>query len=141
MYPPLSVLTRRANKPYKIPESDIVLDEGTDVLLLVGGAQRDPNYYPHPNRFDPERFSEASRADPDFARRPHFPFGDGPRNCIGVKLAKVQTITTLAMMLEKFTFELTNIPGNREKVCETNGLFSIPKDGIEFRVRRREKQT
>ena len=47
------------------------------------GIQHDPEYYPNPEKFDPERFSEANKSK----RRPctFLPFGDGPRNCIGMK--------------------------------------------------------
>jgi cytochrome P450 family 6 len=59
----------------------VTLRKGTPVYLPVMGIHHDPQYYPEPERFDPERFTEENKKS-----RPHFtylPFGEGPRNCIG----------------------------------------------------------
>jgi cytochrome P450 family 6 len=72
---------RECSKPYKIPETDIVVDAGIRVLIPVIGLHHDPKYYPDPDRFDPERFSEEEKQ-----KRHHYvylPFGEGPRICIG----------------------------------------------------------
>lgn len=67
------------NKAYKIPETNITLEPGTLVQIPVQGIQRDPELYPNPDKFDPERFCDGGK-DP---MRPFFTFGEGPRNCIG----------------------------------------------------------
>jgi cytochrome P450 family 6 len=75
------MIIRKCSKPYKIQETDIVLDKGTRVIIPVIGLHHDPKYYPEPDRFDPERFSEEERQ-----KRHHYvylPFGEGPRICIG----------------------------------------------------------
>jgi cytochrome P450 family 6 len=57
------------------------LDTGTWVIIPVIGLHHDPKYYPEPDRFDPERFSEEEKQ-----KRHHYvylPFGEGPRICIG----------------------------------------------------------
>jgi cytochrome P450 family 6 len=59
----------------------VTLRKGTPVYIPVMGIHHDPQYYPQPERFDPERFTEENKNG-----RPHFtylPFGEGPRNCIG----------------------------------------------------------
>jgi cytochrome P450 family 6 len=58
-----------------------MLREGTPVYIPVMGIHYDPKYYPEPDKFDPERFTEENTNS-----RPHytyFPFGEGPRICIG----------------------------------------------------------
>lgn len=68
-------------KKYKIPESDITLDIGMKVLIPTYALHFDPEYYPQPEIFDPERFTEENKAlRPDGT---FLPFGDGPRICIG----------------------------------------------------------
>lgn len=80
-YPPVPALHRKCVKDYPIPDSDIVLEKGTNTMIPVVGLHYDPDYYPEPSKFDPERFSEeAKQKIPQCA---YIPFGDGPRNCIG----------------------------------------------------------
>lgn len=80
-HPPIPALHRKCTKDYPIPGSDFVLEEGTNTFIPVLGLHHDPDYYPDPLKFDPERFSEEAKLKPpQFA---YIPFGDGPRNCIG----------------------------------------------------------
>lgn len=81
MHPPGPGLLRVCTKSYKIPDSDITLDTGTEVLIPVYSLHNDAQYYPEPEIFDPQRFTEENKAS-----RPNgtfLPFGDGPRICIG----------------------------------------------------------
>lgn len=74
-------LVRTCRKNYKIPDTDFVLPEGTHVNIGVLGLHHDPEYYPNPEKFDPDRFTEENKN-----KRPaytYLPFGDGPRICIG----------------------------------------------------------
>lgn len=70
--------------PYTIPETNVKIEHGTRVLIPIYGVHHDAKYYPDPEEFDPERFSEEAKA-----ARPHFtyyPFGEGPRICIGEQI-------------------------------------------------------
>jgi cytochrome P450 family 6 len=80
-YPPVPVVTRECTKTIKLRGTDVTVEKGVHVLLPIMALHRDPKYYPDPERFDPERFSEAEKK-----KRPQFsyiPFGEGPRLCIG----------------------------------------------------------
>ncbi|XP_062563719.1 probable cytochrome P450 6d5 [Armigeres subalbatus] len=127
-YPPLPILNRECTQDYKVPDSDITIKKGTAVVLQIMGMQHDPQYYPDPMRFDPDRF-----LDPDIKSKPYAPFGDGPRICIGMRMGKVQTKVGLSLLLSKLNFELVD-GENSELVMGANNLFSTPKDGINLRV-------
>jgi cytochrome P450 family 6 len=80
-YPPIPVINRKCTKTCKIPDTDIVLEKGIPTVIPVLALHHDPKYYPEPERFDPERFSEEEKS-----KRHHYvylPFGEGPRICIG----------------------------------------------------------
>lgn len=80
-YPPVPTLNRECSIDYTIPDTDIVIEKGTRVLIPAYGLHHDPDYFPDPDKFDPDRFSEENKGKiPSYA---YLPFGDGPRNCIG----------------------------------------------------------
>lgn len=81
MYPIIPMLNRECTADYKVPGSDLVLEKGQLVFIPIIGLHQDPEYYPDPERFEPDRFTKEGKAT-----RHHFtwmPFGEGPRNCIG----------------------------------------------------------
>ncbi|KOB76313.1 Cytochrome P450 protein, partial [Operophtera brumata] len=87
LWPPVSGLGRiclkdyNLGKPYEKAQSDFIVRKGESVAIPVWAIHRDPAYFPDPERFDPERFSEQNK----HSIKPftYMPFGSGPRNCIG----------------------------------------------------------
>jgi cytochrome P450 family 6 len=80
-YPPGPFLPRECTKNYTLPGTDITIEKGTLIIIPVMGLHRDQKYYPDPEKFDPDRFSEEMKNNkPQFA---YLPFGEGPRVCIG----------------------------------------------------------
>lgn len=81
MYAPLPFLDRVAVESYKVPNSDFIIEKNTPIYISMSGIHYDPEYYPDPYKFDPERFNEENKRN----RPPcvYLPFGDGPRVCIG----------------------------------------------------------
>ena len=77
-YPPIYVLSRKCTKEYKIPNSKLVVPIGTQVTIPVYSIQRDPEYFPDPEKFIPERFSEENVKN----IRPftYLPFGKSLKN-------------------------------------------------------------
>lgn len=80
-YPPAPVFLRKCTKDYKIPETNVIIEKGLSVLIPAIALQRDPEYFPAPDIFDPERFSEENKHK--IMDHTYLPFGDGPRICIG----------------------------------------------------------
>lgn len=80
-YPPITFLNRQCVKDYKLPDMEVQISKGTAVVISVLGLHHDPEYFPDPDVFDPERFSEGKKSlIKSFS---YLPFGDGPRACIG----------------------------------------------------------
>lgn len=82
MYPPGAFIPRRTKSTYTFNNTKVTIPQGTLIWIPVFAIHRDPDIYPNPDLFDPERFNEDAVA----ARHPmhYLPFGDGPRNCIGM---------------------------------------------------------
>ena len=82
MYPPAVWLDRRCVKDYTLPtEPPFTLKPGDLVWVPVYALHHDPDYFPDPEKFDPERFSDENRGN--IKNCTYLPFGSGPRNCIG----------------------------------------------------------
>ncbi|XP_044513353.1 cytochrome P450 3A24-like isoform X1 [Gracilinanus agilis] len=104
----------------------ITIPKGTVVLIPVYVLHHDPEYWPEPEEFRPERFDREGRKSMD----PYvfLPFGAGPRNCVGMRFALLTLKTALVTLLQNFTVEPckeTPIP----LVIDTKG-FMQPKKPI-----------
>lgn len=80
-YPVIPFLDRTCTENYQLPESDLVIEKGSAVYIPIWGLHYDPAYFPNPEKFDPERFSDDRVRE--IRSGCYLPFGDGPRNCIG----------------------------------------------------------
>jgi cytochrome P450 len=102
---------------YRIPK-------GVAVVLSPYVMHHHPKYWRDPERFDPERFTPAASAErPAYA---YFPFGGGPRRCIGMKFAMVEAVFFLAVLAQSFTVSLK--PGHPVEPAPRLNL--PPKHGI-----------
>ncbi|XP_050303567.1 probable cytochrome P450 6a23 [Anthonomus grandis grandis] len=105
-YPPVPCTNRIANATYKIPNSKLTLNKGTNVVIPILGIHMDPEYYPEPTKFDPERFSEEAKA-----LRPGctwLPFGEGPRSCIGSRFGLLESKIAVATIIHNFYISLSD---------------------------------
>ncbi|GFY45250.1 cytochrome P450 4c3 [Trichonephila inaurata madagascariensis] len=86
-------------------DEDVVIDgclipKGTSCGILIFMLHRDPDVFPNPEKFDPNRFLlENSTGRHPFA---YIPFSAGPRNCIGQRFAIFEAVTVMATILKKF---------------------------------------
>ena len=78
------MLSRRCEHQYQVPGSKLELPAGMRVIIPIYGFHHDPKYYPNPATFDPERFTEENKRTRHSYT--YLPFGEGPRNCIGILL-------------------------------------------------------
>lgn len=91
-WPPLISTDRTCTIPYQlINESNgqkVDFKRGDNIWLPIFGIHRDPDYFPNPEVFDPDRFSVENRDQ--IQPFTYMPFGVGPRNCIGKVLLNIQ---------------------------------------------------
>jgi cytochrome P450 len=110
LYPPIGRIGRRPVNEYAIAGQRLPASAAVFVSPFV--TQRDPRWWPEPNRFDPERWtSEAVAARPRYAA---FPFGAGPRSCIGGAMARMVAVLAIATIARRWTF--TRLPGPAPRI-------------------------
>jgi len=122
LYPPTWVSARTPSGADTI--GGYALPAHAVLLLSPYVLQRHPAFWEHPERFDPERFTPARAVGrPRFA---YFPFGGGPRRCIGQNLAMLEMLTVLAMMAQAYEFHL--VPAHP---VEPEALITLrPRHGL-----------
>lgn len=129
-HPAVGTLHRVSVHDYQLPNG-ATMPAGTYVIIPALAFHRDPDLFPQPERFDPDRFSEANR---DRIQPYSFlPFGEGPRICIGLKFGVLQCKLGLAKLLQRYRFAV----GARTKIpleIDSVSLLHIPKGGVWLRV-------
>jgi cytochrome P450 len=88
MYPPGLVLLKVSTMPFELPTPSggtYHVEVGTPVAIPVYSIHNDPQYYPDPDCYNPERFSEENKKERH--KQSYLPFGDGPRMCLGMNTA------------------------------------------------------
>jgi cytochrome P450 len=105
LWPPSALMFRVAREPDVLP-SGAHVRPGWKILVSPYVVQRDPAYYPDPERFYPERHTpEGRHGRPKYA---YFPFGGGPRVCIGQTLSSMVCTLALTRMLQRARLELAS---------------------------------
>lgn len=121
-------LMRIASNDYKIPDTKLVIEKGTQLFIPVYAIHHDPDIYPEPEKFIPERFTEENKKN----RHPmtHLSFGEGPRNCIGLRFGLMQMKIGLVNLLMNFKFSpgaKTTIPmkfsPSAPMLCPANDMW------------------
>lgn len=125
---------RCCTKDYEIPDTNVIIDEGTTVAISVSGLQNDPKYYEQPDKFIPERFDEENVSGKSFTEMPFLTFGDGPRICMGLRLAKLESKIAILLLLRRFKFELADQHRNVELEIDPKSAAKAAKYGIHLKV-------
>jgi cytochrome P450 len=131
LYPPAWVVGREA-----IGECEVGgyrMPAGTTALMSQWVMHRDPRYHEAPERFEPDRWTaEYAKA---LARFAYFPFGGGPRQCIGAGFAMVEACLILATVAQLYRMDLA--PG--QKVEPYASITLRPKEGIHLTLVKRSR--
>jgi cytochrome P450 len=120
LYPPAWAITRKAASEDAL--RDYPVPTGTLVVFCPYFVHRHPDFWPEADRFDPERFSPERVAErPKFA---YFPFGGGPRQCIGNHFALMEATLIVATLLQRRRLAL--VPDQR---IELNASITLRPNG------------
>jgi len=129
LYPPAWVITRMAAEQLEI--GGYLVPAGSNVIVSPWVTHRDLRFFPQPDLFDPERWSAArEQAAPNFA---YFPFGGGPRVCIGNSFALMEAAILLAAVAQRFQISL--VPG--QTIEPLASITLRPQSGVRVRLRQR----
>jgi cytochrome P450 len=131
LYPPAWAIGRLALQDHEI--GGYTIPARALVLLSPYVTHRDARYFPTPERFDPERWTQQAReARPQFA---YFPFGGGPRRCIGEGFAWMEGVLLIARLAQGWRMRL--VP---DQMVETMPVITLrPKHGIRMTLEKRER--
>ncbi len=133
MYSPAWVVGRRVLSDYTIADKsgEHLLRRGDIVLMSQAVMHYDPRFWTDPERFDPDRWTPEAEAErPKFA---YFPFGGGPRVCIGEQFAWMEEMLLLAALGQQWRMRLA--PG---QVIATQPIITLrPKFGMRMTLTRR----
>jgi cytochrome P450 len=129
LYPPAWAMGREVLEDVSI--GPYRLRKGTMVFFSQYIVQRDPKWFPEPERFVPERFTPAAKAGrPRFA---YFPFGGGGRQCIGESFAWMEATLALVTLVQRWRVELV-----QDQKIELQPKITLrPKNGIRVRMFKR----
>ncbi|KAL3267521.1 hypothetical protein HHI36_011644 [Cryptolaemus montrouzieri] len=139
-WPAIIVMERRCTKPYtinaKLPdEVPIHLDVGDIIIAPLYAIQMDPEYFPDPEKFDPERFSPSNRND--IKPYTYLPWGAGPRNCNGGKFALAQLKLFIFQLLSNFELVATESTPKNIKLLKKPGKLE-PEEPVIVGLKRRK---
>ncbi|HEY1014008.1 MAG TPA: cytochrome P450 [Herpetosiphonaceae bacterium] len=130
LLPPAWAVGREALAPFEL--GGYALPARTVVVTSQFITHRDPRWYPEPERFDPGRWTpEAQAGRPKFA---YFPFGGGPRICVGESFAWMEGVLLLATLAQQWRCRLA--PGASVELLPLITLR--PKHGMPMIVERRQ---
>lgn len=130
-YPGLPQLNRECTKDYHVPGTKHVIKKGTAVVISLYGMHRDPEHFPDPETFKPDRFLNENG---DLKDKYYMPFGDGPRVCIAYRMGKMVAKSGIVKMLSKYKFEMVGKP-NLD--FDPGSITLVPIHGLPLKVTKR----
>jgi len=133
LYPPVWNIGREVKEESEI--GGYHMPPGTQLFLSQWVVHRDPRYFETPEVFSPERWEDGlAKRIPRYA---YFPFGGGPRQCIGKSFAMMETILVLATIAKKFQLKLVS----EQRIIPRPGVTLHPGGGIKMRLKERSPTT
>ncbi|KAL0278413.1 UNVERIFIED_CONTAM: hypothetical protein PYX00_000242 [Menopon gallinae] len=131
LYPSVSFISRKLDE--EVTLGKYTLPPETTVAIDIINIHRNPEVFPSPEIFDPNRWLPENLIN----RHPYsyIPFSAGPRNCIGQKFALLEEKTVLSFILRNYEVETVQKP---EELTLTNELILRPLQGIKLKIKKRK---
>ncbi|KAK9744655.1 Cytochrome P450 [Popillia japonica] len=131
LYPVLPLITRELTEDIQI--ENYTVPAGTQAVLHLFGVQRDPEHFPEPNKFDPDRFLPENLKD----RHPfcYVPFSAGPRNCLGMRFALLELKALLASVISHYKITSMVTP---EEIKFFAHVMIRSQNGIHVKIEKRD---
>lgn len=130
LYPPVWIITRKTQQEFTLDGYHIPVGSYLHMSQFV--VHRDPRWFPEPDRFLPLRWTpEGTAARPKYS---YFPFGAGPRQCIGEGFAEMEAILIIATLAQRWRLRLASTDP-----VELSPLVTLrPKNSVHMKLERRE---
>uniref|UniRef100_A0A182PEV3 Uncharacterized protein n=1 Tax=Anopheles epiroticus TaxID=199890 RepID=A0A182PEV3_9DIPT len=130
LFPSIPILSRTLATDVDIDGYHI--PSGTNAVIMLYQLHRDPQYFPNPEKFDPDRFLPENSTN----RHPYsyIPFSAGPRNCIGQKFGALEEKAVISAVLRNYRIESVH---RREDLILYGDLVMRTKGGLKIRIQKR----
>jgi len=129
LYPPAWGTSRQVIEPFQL--SEYTLEPGETVFLSQWVMHRDDRFFDHPRQFLPERWADG--LEQKLPKGVYFPFGGGPRVCVGKGFATMEAVLVLVAIAQKFRLTLPA----EHKVELQPSITLRPKNGMKMGLQRR----
>ncbi|MGF1522273.1 MAG: cytochrome P450 [Leptolyngbyaceae cyanobacterium] len=133
LYPPVALIARSASQAYVLQGYQV--PKNCIMLMSPWVMQRSDRYFEDPLSFQPERWQ--NDLEKQLPKGAYFPFGEGPRICIGKGFAQMEATLILATLAQQYQLDL--IPG--ETIEALPSITLRPKGGLRMTLRQRLHQT
>nr|XP_018895932.1 PREDICTED: probable cytochrome P450 6d4 [Bemisia tabaci] len=133
-YPVASILARNCTENVQISGESVVVEKGVKVFISTYALHRDPTFFPDPDKFDPERFSEENVDK--IIPGSYLPFGDGPRFCIAQRLALMDVKTMVITLVSGYTLHTCSKTVDHIEM-DPKAFTLNPKGSVWLRLKKR----
>ncbi|KAJ3656430.1 hypothetical protein Zmor_015510 [Zophobas morio] len=129
LYPSVPVIGRYTTEEMNF--DGYVIPKNTNIVIFIYGLHRNPDYFPEPEKFKPERFENFNNSLP-FS---YIPFSAGPRNCIGQKFAMLEMKSVISKIVRQFEIKPT-VPRHEVQLSPETVLKS--GNGVKVTLKKRD---
>lgn len=129
-------ISKVCTEKFKLVGSDglsLIAEPGNIVSISIQGLHHDPEHWPDPKKFDPDRFTEDNKNERN--KFVHLPFGEGPRMCPGRVLGTMMLKLAFARLLDKYSFSLSSRTKMPLKL-DPRHFVAYPLGGLWINVRK-----
>lgn len=131
LYPSVPAIMRNNTEDFKLNDK-MTIPAGTQIVIQIYSLHHDPELYPNPDVFDPDRFLPENSS----GRHPYafIPFSAGPRNCIGQRFALIEEKIIISNILRQFQIKSLD---PRDKVMEYGDIILRPTNKLRIKFTRK----